>query len=190
MVLTGPTMKCLWRTCRKENPDLAELVGVKTEDGVDKVVEAIVKEVETIQAQKKMKKKAAQKRRESYNSSSLVSSTPTHSPNDEVKVCLRRAVGDGRVHESCRRGRVGGGPRRQGLGRAGSRKSSRSDVAHDSRTAEGVEVSDWKGAVSSLGDLDQTPAAAKSSQLGRSGNIERYWIEVSDLVPKSPGCAL
>ncbi len=47
---------------RKENPDLAELVGVKTEDGVDKVVEAIVKEVETIQAQKKMKKKAAQKR--------------------------------------------------------------------------------------------------------------------------------
>ena len=47
---------------RKSNPDLAELVGVKTEDGVDKVVEAIVREVETIQAQKKMKKKAAQKR--------------------------------------------------------------------------------------------------------------------------------
>ena len=41
---------------RNENPELAELVGTKAEDGVDKVAAAIVKAVTTIQAQKNVKK--------------------------------------------------------------------------------------------------------------------------------------
>ena len=55
--------------------------------------------------------------------------------------------------------------------------------------SEGVEVSDWKGAVSSLGDLDQTPAAR--NQAARTLRQHREVLDrVSDLVPKSPGCAL
>lgn len=41
---------------RKENPDLAELVGAKAEDGVDKVAAAIVKAVTAIQTLKNIKK--------------------------------------------------------------------------------------------------------------------------------------
>lgn len=41
---------------RNENPELAELVGAKTEDGVDKVAAAIVRAVTTIQALKNIKK--------------------------------------------------------------------------------------------------------------------------------------